>query len=114
MEESILITIKKMIGVRVDDDAFDVSIISHINTTLMTLNQLGVGPAGGFSISGTEQTWADLLGDATDLETAKTYVYLNVKMLFDPPPSSTTAEAYNRKSAEYEWRLQIQSETEVD
>lgn len=107
--ESILTSIKKLLGITEEYDHFDTDIIIHINSTFMTLNQLGVGPEEGFSINSNEQTWTDFLGDSKKLEAAKTYVYLSVKMLFDPPTSSAVIEAMNRRIQEYEWRLTNQT-----
>lgn len=114
MQESILTLIKEMIGGLDEENThFDPDIIAHINSTLFTLTQMGVGPSDGFSIKDKTATWSDFLGeDETKFEAVKTYVYLNVKLLFDSTSlSSATIEAYNRKIAEYEWRLNVASDT---
>ena len=114
MQESILTLIKEMIGGLDEENThFDPDIIAHINSTLFALTQMGVGPSGGFSIKDKTATWSDFLGnDETKLEAVKTYVYLNVKMLFDSTSlSSATMEAYNRKIAEYEFRLNVAAES---
>lgn len=108
--ESILTSIKKLLGIAEDYEHFDDDIIMHINTTFMTLNQLGVGPEEGFYISGKEQTWREFLGDTKKLEAVKTYIYLSVKMIFDPPSSSAVLDAMNRRIQECEWRLNVQAE----
>lgn len=108
--ESVLTSIKKMLGIQSDFIQFDVDIIIHINSALMTLNQLGVGPDKAASISSDIDTWNSILGDISDLEAVKTYVYLKVKMIFDPPSSSFVLEAMKRQAEELEWRLQVQSE----
>lgn len=109
--ESILTSIKKLLGVQEDYDHFDTDIIIHINSALMTLNQLGIGPADGFFVSTDEQTWEDFLGESKKLEAVKSYIYLRVKLLFDPPANGTLVEAMNKQIAEFEWRLNNQAET---
>jgi hypothetical protein len=104
---SILDTIKKMLGI--EEIAFDTDIIVHINTALMSLNQIGVGPTTCFSITGSTEEWDDFLA-STELEMAKSYVYLKVKMLFDPSGSATVQEAMARSITEFEWRLRQQIE----
>lgn len=103
--ESILASIKKLLGVPEEVTHFDSDIIMHINTTIMDLTQIGVGPSEGYHISDEEDTWADFIGDSEELEAVKTYVYLNVKLLFDPPQNSSTIEVINRQIAKIEWRL---------
>jgi hypothetical protein len=82
--DSILISIKKMLGIEDEYTHFDFDIIININSVLMTLNQLGVGPVVCFSITGKDELWTDFLGDSIDLDAVKTYVYLKVRLLFDP------------------------------
>lgn len=104
--ESILTSIKTMLGVGEDDTTFDIDIIIYINTVLMILSQLGVGPSEGFAISDASVTWNDFLGEGhTQYEAVKSLVYLRVKILFDPQANSTVMEAINRSIAELEWRL---------
>jgi hypothetical protein len=107
---SILGTIKKMLGISYDDSSFDTDIIMNINSVFMILEQLGIGPDGGFSILGNTEIWSDYLGDITNLEGIKSYIYLKVKILFDPPTSSAVLDAINRQISEFEWRLNIQVE----
>lgn len=109
--ESILTSIKKLLGVGEDYAHFDPDIIFHINSALMTLNQLGVGPKEGFFITTDEQLWEDYLGESKQLEAVKSYIYLRVRILFDPPASSTILEAMNKQIAEFEWRLNVQAES---
>jgi len=114
MQESILTSIKQMIGGMDEaNDQFDTDIINHINSTLFTLTQMGVGPSEGFSIKDKNSTWSDFLGeDVKKFESVKTYVYLNVKILFDSTSlSSGTIEAYSRKMNEYEFRLNVAAES---
>lgn len=110
--ESILITIKKMLGIAEDYTHFDVDIIMHINTALMTLSQLGVGPEHPVSITSETDTWRSIFGDISDIEAVKTYIYLKVRVVFDPPTSSFVLDAINRQIAELEWRLNIQRDKE--
>lgn len=106
MEESILLTIKKLLGITKEDQAFDEDIVVHINTILMAMRQFGVGNHN-FSISDDTETWSDFLGSSYegDLEGIKTYIYLRVKKVFDPTGSSIVAEAMNQMISELEWRL---------
>ena len=107
--ESILTSIKKLLGITEEYTHFDQDIIMHINSVFMVLNQLGVGPSTGFSIEDSTTTWADFIPDMTaaNVEGVKTYMYLKVRMLFDPPTNSSVIESYNRTIAEYESRLNI-------
>ena len=111
MEDSILNTIKKLLGLPKDYSPFDLDVITDINSVFMSLRQLGVGPDKGFSISGPDETWQMFLGNyEIDFEAVKTYVYLKVRLIFDPPSSSFTLESINRMIQELEWRLNLQSE----
>lgn len=105
--ESILTSIKKLLGITEEYTHFDDDIIIHINTIFMTLTQIGVGPAEGFYIKDKTTTWAQYISDPATLQAVKTYMYLKVKLLFDPPQSSSVAEAYNRQASEIEWRLNV-------
>lgn len=103
--ESILNSIKKLVMVDSDYDAFDDVIKIHINTVLANLIQMGIGPIEGFCITGTTETWDDFIQDKCELEPVKTYVYLKVKMYFDPPQNSAYIEAINGQLHELEVRL---------
>lgn len=103
--ESILTSIKKLLGIEEDYEIFDTDIIIYINSAFATLTQLGVGPVEGFSISDKTATWSNYMQNDPRLEHIKTYIYLKVKMIFDPPSSSTVIDAYNRNIQEMEWRL---------
>lgn len=105
--DSILTSVKKMLMIAEDDKTFDVDIMMHINSVFLTLNQIGVGPAEGFYIENKSDTWEDFLGEATNLEAVKSYMFLKVRLLFDPPLSSAVIEASNRMIAEFEWRLRL-------
>ena len=108
-EKSILSTIKKMLGLDQSYDAFDLDIITHINTAMMTLQQLGVGPEEGFFITGIAETWGEFFSSYKMLEAAKTYIYIQVKMVFDPPTNSFVMDALQRSSDMLEHRLKEQA-----
>lgn len=103
--ESILTSIKKMLGIAEEYKHFDPDLIMHINSVLMTLTQIGVGPSEGFMIEDELSMWRDFLPDGSNLEAIKSYIYLKVKLLFDPPTNSTVIAAYERMITEHEWRL---------
>lgn len=105
MNESILNSVKHALGIESEYQHFDGDIIMHINSILMVLTQIGVGPKDGFSIKDESATWSDLLGDAKDLEAVKTYIYTRVRVIFDPPTSTAAMEAMNNVAKELEWRL---------
>lgn len=108
--ESILDSIKKMIGVDKDYGAFDVDLIIAINGVFTILNQLGVGPEKEFSITGPEETWLDFFGVTDAINLVKPYMYLKVKLIFDPPSTGVLHEAMERQISEFEWRLAIQAD----
>lgn len=108
--ESILTSIKKLLGIEEKYTNFDADLILHINSVLSILSQLGVGPAEGFSISDEFATWEDYIPDASKIGTIKSYVYLKVKLLFDPPLSSSVTESINRMINEFEWRINLFAE----
>lgn len=105
--ESILTSIKKLLGIEEEYTQFDDDIIMHINTVFLNLTQLGVGPAEGFLIEDDTATWYDFIGDSNQLQAVKSYMYLKVKLLFDPPLSSSVIESMNRMIAELEWRINV-------
>lgn len=108
--DSILASIKQMLGIDYMDSAFDFEIITNINTVFMSLYQLGFGPEEGFRISGNDDLWASYLFENLDIEAVKTYIYLKVRLLFDPPSTSFVIDALERQINELEWRLNIQFE----
>lgn len=113
-DESILTSVKKQCGLDEDYEHFDPEIITHINSALMILTQLGVGPAEGFVIEDEDETWDDFLGDTKTVQqlvAVKTYVGLKVRLIFDPPSSSYVLDALKRQADELEWRLNVQAET---
>ena len=107
METSILTSIKKMLGIAEDYTEFDEDIITHINSVFLNLTQLGVGPEEGFMIEDDTAIWEDFIDDSIQLQAVKTYMYLKVKLLFDPPLSSSVTESFTRMIAELEWRLNV-------
>ncbi len=110
--ESILTSIKKLLGIAEDYTHFDVDIATDINTALATLNQIGVGPPDGFAIFGKEETWSDFMGDDKRLNLVKSYVHLKVRLLFDPPLTSALTEAIDRSLKELEWRILLVADEE--
>lgn len=112
VDRSVLNTIKKALGIDQSYDVFDVDIIMHINSTFMTLNQIGVGPEEGFSIEDDSATWQDFLGieESNKLLAVKSYMYLKVRLLFDPPTTSFAIDAMKKNAEEYEWRLNVQTD----
>lgn len=107
MIQSILTSIKKLLGIEDEYVQFDPDIIMHINSVFMVLNDIGVGPKTGFSIQDKLPTWSDFLGTDPKLEAIKSYIYLKVRLLFDPPSNSFLIEAMERQIKEFEWRLSI-------
>ena len=105
--ESILTSVKKMLGIAEEYTHFDPDLIMHINTVFAILNQLGVGPSYGFRIEDADDEWEDFINDEVALEPVKTYVAMKVKLLFDPPTSSAVMESTNRLVNELEWRLNV-------
>lgn len=107
---SILTTIKKMLGITEDYKHFDSDIIVYINSALMTLNQLGVGPKKPASITSELETWSGIFENLSDIESVKTFIYIKVRVIFDPPSSSYVLEALNRQADELAFRLNVQVE----
>jgi hypothetical protein len=108
--DSILTSIKKLLGIEEDYIQFDPDIIIFINSALMSLNQLNVGPETGYAITDSSQTWESFIGDRQDIEAIKTYVYLKTRIMFDPPANAFVIEAFERQIKEFEWRLLIQTD----
>lgn len=109
--ESILTSIKKLLGIAEDYEHFDSDIIIHINSVFMILNQLGVGTSEVFAIENKDAVWTDFISDTTKVEAVKSYIYLKVKLLFDPPLSSAVMESIKQMISELEWRLNIAAES---
>lgn len=114
LEEKILSSIKKLLGLNDGVTVFDTDIVIHINTVFANLTQMGVGPQNdegkniGFRISTGNEVWGEFTDNDILIENVKTYVYIKVKMIFDPPTSSALIDAYNAQAKELEWRLYTQ------
>ena len=107
MEDSILNSVKLQLGIVPEFDAFDQQLIFNINSVFVILNQLGVGPEKGYRITGTTEVWSDYLSDYSQLDIVKDYMFLRVKMIFDPPSTGPMSEAYNKIISEYEFRINV-------
>lgn len=112
MEESILTSTKKILGLDASYTPFDLDVITHINAAFSILNQLGVGPEDSFMIEDAETLWSQYGVPLNQLSLVKTYVYLKVRSLFDPPTTSFMIEAVDKQIKEYEWRLNVFREYE--
>ena len=110
--DSVLTSIKKLLGIAEEYEHFDADLIMHINSVFSILTQLGVGPEEGFRIEDASTTWSEFLYDDPRLEFVKTYIHLKVKLLFDPPISSAVLECYKTQISEYEWRLNVAAEND--
>ena len=109
METSILNTVKRMLGLDVEDDTFDLDVTVLINSAFMSLQQIGIGPSEGFSISSAEDSWQDFMSDDKLYQGVREYIYLKVRTVFDPPTSSSVADAMKKSIDELEWRLLVQT-----
>lgn len=109
--DSILTSIKKLLGIAEEYTHFDTDLIMHINSVFMVLTQLGVGPAEGFIIEDKTTDWTEFIEDPAQLQAVKSYMHLKVKLLFDPPLSSAVIESMNRMISEFEWRLNVGAES---
>ena len=105
MSDSVLLSIKQMLGISPEDTSFDVNVIMSINTALTTLMDLGLTEVEDEIVIDDDMTWDDLLGGRIDIEYVKTYVYQKVKMIFDPPTSTAAIDAMQRSISELEWRI---------
>ena len=108
--DSILTSIKKMLGMTEDYTEFDTDLIIHINSVFSALTQIGVGPPEGFMIEDESSEWNDFIGTESKWNFVKTYVYLKVRLLFDPPNSGSVMESINNQIKELEWRLFAEAE----
>jgi hypothetical protein len=104
--QSVLISVKKILGIAESDTSFDIDVVLHINSVFSILDQVGIGPPGGFLIEDSTATWDDFVTDKR-LNSVKTYVYLRVRLLFDPPNTSFVIDSMNKQIAELEWRLNV-------
>ena len=110
MVDSILTSIKKLLGLAEDYTQFDQDIIMHINSVFMSLTQLGIGPVNGFAVTDAEDIWEDFISPTANLEAVKSYTYLRVRLLFDPPQHAYLIDALNSQCNELAWRLTVQAE----
>lgn len=111
--DSILLSIKKLLGIQPTYTNFDEDIIIHINTAFAALNQLGVGPSDGFLVENENVAWSDYI-TTYNLSMIRSYVYLKVRLLFDPPTSSVLIESINRTIDELEWRIFLEGDSSSD
>lgn len=109
VEDSILLSIKKLLGVPRELSSFDADITIHINTVLANLVQMGIGPEEGFEITGETEIWKDFIGDDKLLSQIKTYVYIKVRLVFDPPSNSALTQSFNEQAKELEVRMYTQA-----
>lgn len=110
MDEIILLTVKRMLGISDEDKAFDMELVVFINTALMVIHEVGVG-ADDFRITPEgEETWHDFIEDNVDLIGVQTFVYLKVRIAFDPPQSSYVLDSMQKQADELLWRLNVTSE----
>jgi hypothetical protein len=113
MMDSILISLKKFLGIDASYTIFDPDIMIHANTAFAILNQLGVGPEEGFMIESEDETWDSYISDYNFMM-VKTFIYLKVKLLFDPPSNASLYESMNRQLDELTWRLELESNIHTD
>lgn len=113
MEDSILTSTKKKLNLEADDETFDVDVIDHINGVFTTLRDLGVGPAAGFMIEDDTATWEEYLQDDIDVNSIKTYVFLTVRLLFDPPATSYHLAAMQEQVTELAVRINLRREAKA-
>ncbi len=109
-DDSILTSVKKVLGIPSDYEHFDRDILLHLNTVMSILNQLGVGPEEGFIVEDDSTLWSDLFDgdiDTNKMMYVKSYVCLRVRLLFDPPTSSGAIDAMERQMRELEWRITV-------
>lgn len=110
--DSILTSIKKLLGIGKEYTEYDTDIIMHINSVFADLAQMGVGPSEGFYIEGSTETWDEFTSDNALLNSVKSYMHLRVKILFDPASiGSSTLASYERQISQWEWRLNIAAES---
>ena len=106
--DSILTSIKKLLGITEEYTHFDQDIIMHINSVFSMLTQMGVGPESGFRISDKNATWDEFVGDTIKIEMVKSYAYAKVRLMFDPPSNGSLTESLNNIIREFEWRLNVE------
>lgn len=107
ISESILNSVKKMLGISPDISAFDVDIIANINAGISILTQVGVGPDTGFVVTSGDETYEEYLIRPNEYKMVNMFLFLKTKIAFDPPTSATLMQAYKEQMDEYLWRLQV-------
>lgn len=110
MTESILDSVKKVLGFDPSYTVFDTDVLMHINTVFSDLNDLGIGPTDGYSITDSTSQWSAFLGSDATLNRVKTYMFLRVRMIFDPPISGFAIDAMNKQIEQLEWRISVKRE----
>lgn len=110
MENSILKSVKDNLGIDKEDTVFDGELLTAINTAFFTLCQIGVGPEPPFVVNGNDECWDDFLNNIDELAMIKSYVSLKTRLLFDPPTSSPLMDTIKNQIAEYEWRLNVETD----
>lgn len=113
MSESILTSTKKILGLEATYTAFDLDIITHINSVFSTLHQLGLGPVDGFYITGPDETWEVYLDNDPRINSVKSYMYIKTRLFFDPPSTSYHVAALEEQAKEFEWRLNVVRENDM-
>jgi len=103
----ILVDTKRLLGISPDDTSFDLELTMHVNSVITILTQLGVGPETGFVIT-PATPWTEFIGERKDLEIIRSYIYLKVRLLFDPPQNSFLVKSIDDQCKEYEWRIEVQ------
>ena len=111
--DSVLNSIKKLLGIQESYTIFDADLIMHINSTFAMLNQIGIGPKEGFMIEDSYTTWDEYITQANE-SMVKSYIYLKVRLLFDPPSNNSLIESINRQLSELEWRLLLVGDTPTE
>lgn len=117
MSDSILITVKKLIGLAEEDTSFDEDLLIHINSVVLVLTQLGICVSSSFDLQDASSTWEDLLGSDCDPEvfrSVKSYITLKVRKIFDPPQNGTVMQAIDAAINELEWRLNVQVDPKIE
>lgn len=107
---SILHDIKQMLGQEWDDTTYDLDITNHINTVFFNLSQIGVGPEDGFSIEGPDEKWVEYVGERKNFQAVKTYIYLRVRMVFDPPATGPMMQSLQAQADKLEWTLSVEAD----
>lgn len=111
MSDSILFTVKSALGLDPENTPFDIDVIMHINSVFANLQQLGIGPSNGFMIMDGKPTWEEFLGQDNTLNSVKSFVFLKVRLLFDPPATGPAIAAMQDLAKEFEWRINVARET---